>query len=505
MDRSEYYDRVYGCWLGKNIGGTIGAPVEGVKGFVSVPYKEPEDMVANDDIDLQLVWLDVIKRKGLNITARDLADSWLKNIIYPFDEYGVAIANLRAGLNPPLTGYYNNWFMNGMGAPIRSEIWACIFPGRPEIAGWYAWQDACVDHWDEGVYGEVFFAALESAAFSSSSTLIRLVKSALAFLPDSSRIFRAVELTISLYEEGATLRETREKILSEFGHQNFTDSVQNIGFAIAGLLYGEGDLLKTVVSAVNCGYDTDCNGATCGAIIGIIMGKEKLLSAGCKNNDKIVPGWGIKDLSVPSTIGELTEQVIKIGETAKEEKGFAKISVPFHLPPQPEFEPPLSFEFLISRSFSLQDIQDVEKKVIGNRLAEFERIVFRDSFFELEKFFKKPNSAVFLKTYISLPEDKKVKLFPVSTDGVKMWVDGKMVLSHHQHSSFIPAPHRHESPLAELELEKGEHEIILEVMRCEKELEFAWLTAEGDNHLIVDIVYSNKASRSDRVSSLFIS
>ena len=28
---SEYQDKVYGAWLGKNIGGTLGAPYEGKK------------------------------------------------------------------------------------------------------------------------------------------------------------------------------------------------------------------------------------------------------------------------------------------------------------------------------------------------------------------------------------------------------------------------------------------------------------------------------------------
>ena len=29
MERSALYDKIYACWLGKNIGGTLGTPVEG--------------------------------------------------------------------------------------------------------------------------------------------------------------------------------------------------------------------------------------------------------------------------------------------------------------------------------------------------------------------------------------------------------------------------------------------------------------------------------------------
>lgn len=29
IDEDEYYRRTYGAWLGKNVGGTLGEPVEG--------------------------------------------------------------------------------------------------------------------------------------------------------------------------------------------------------------------------------------------------------------------------------------------------------------------------------------------------------------------------------------------------------------------------------------------------------------------------------------------
>ena len=47
---------------------------------------------------------------------------------------------------PPLSGSFNNrFYKNGMGCPIRSEIWACLAPGHPEIATKYAYEDASVE------------------------------------------------------------------------------------------------------------------------------------------------------------------------------------------------------------------------------------------------------------------------------------------------------------------------------------------------------------------------
>lgn len=489
IEKEEYFDRVYGCYLGKNIGGTIGTPLEGNKEFLTIPFKEPSELLANDDLDLQLVYLDILMKKGIKITSYDLADGWLNNITYPFDEYGVAIANLKAGLKPPVTGYYNNWFQNCMGAPIRSEIWACIAPGKPEIAGWYAYQDASIDHWNEGVYGEIFLATLESIAFFDSS-LLSIIKKALSFIPCNSMVYQVVELTQSLYKHGKSLKETRETILQHFGHYNFTDCVQNIGFIIAGLLYGEGDFLKTIISAVRCGYDTDCTGATAGAIIGIMLGREKILKEGYADNDKIVAGWGIKNIYVPETLKELTEEVIKTGyEVIKSENELSKISLPFTLPQIPEFHQPFKFPFLVSESFSIDESGRMEKSMLDGTCNGFKKVIFNSSFFDLNPYFKRAPSSLFLRTVINMKENRKVKLFPASTDGIKMWVDGKLVLSHHQHNNFLPAPHRPGSPLAEIELKKGKHPILLEIIRCNEKLEFGWIIADESNHLITDIEY----------------
>ncbi len=48
----------------------------------------------------------------------------------------------------------------------------------------------------------------------------------------------------------------------------------NLAFVIIGWMYGEGDFGKSICTAVNCGDDTDCTGATLGSIFGIILGKD---------------------------------------------------------------------------------------------------------------------------------------------------------------------------------------------------------------------------------------
>ena len=496
MKRKEYFDRVYGCWLGKNIGGTMGMPFEGEKEFLNLPMAFPEKMLPNDDLDLQLVWLDILRKKGIKISSLDLAKAWGKNIIYAFDEYGVAIANLKMGLNPPLSGMSSNWFKNCMGAPIRSEIWACISPGRPGVAGWYAYQDSSVDHWDEGVYGEIFFACLESMAFINSN-VEELIRNACLFLPKNSKVRKTAELALELFKNGCSLTESRERIIKDFGHHNFTDGPQNIGFTILGLLYGKGDFLKTITAALSCGYDTDCTASSAGAIIGIILGREGVVkNSGLQINEEIKTGEGIRGIEAPKTLTELTENTLEIGVKVLAEKNLPAISRSFTLPcVAPEHIPARQLPCIVSRPFTPDSIKEAEKKFLSNGMVyPGKKNVFNGPYFELGSCFgDAENASIFISTNFRLGENKRLKVFPASTDGVKLWIDGKLVLSHHKHGEFLPAPHRPGSPLVELEMEKGWHRVLLEINRCGKNPEFGWIVADRNNHLVTNLEYKETA------------
>ena len=57
LNREELKDKIYGCWLGKNIGGTLGGPFEGNRNILDVTgYTTPEgEPMPNDDLDLRPV------------------------------------------------------------------------------------------------------------------------------------------------------------------------------------------------------------------------------------------------------------------------------------------------------------------------------------------------------------------------------------------------------------------------------------------------------------------
>lgn len=311
----EYRDKVYACWLGKNIGGTLGAPYEGQKVLHSLTFYDPvpDKAAANDDLDLQLVWLEMLRERGIYPTLSDFADYWTKHLApYPWNEYGFCQRNLARGLRPPISGCFENYYIDEMGSPIRSEVWACVAPGDPQLAASLAWRDSALDHaGGEGTYGEMFWAAVESAAFvlSDPHTLIRI---GLSMIPVWCRISRVIREAVWCYDNGLSWQEARERILFNFGHNQPCHAVQNHGFTVLGWLYGKdyGDKLCT---AVNCGYDTDCTGATLGSVLGIINGTKGIPQEWIDPiGDTIVLHPYTRGLNAPKTVAELTERTTEV-------------------------------------------------------------------------------------------------------------------------------------------------------------------------------------------------
>lgn len=275
----NYLDAVYGGWLGKCIGGAIGAMQENNKGLLDYTIDNvfPAEIPPNDDLDLQVLWLqEVLEKKGTSFTSEDIARAFAEHNLELVNEYAVAIKNIELGILPPVSGVFNNpYFKNSMGCPIRSEIWGFSCPGEPEAAMRYVEMDGCIDHDTESIQGEKLLAAMESAAFFEQD-IRRLLACGLSFVTAGSRLERCVRSVLGWYEAGLPWRETRGRLIREFGSADASYSVVNIGIIVMALLYGERDYSKTLMIAVNSGYDTDCTAATAGAILGQMLGAKRI-------------------------------------------------------------------------------------------------------------------------------------------------------------------------------------------------------------------------------------
>ena len=309
-----YVGKVFGGWIGKSIGGTIGARFEGNKHWTELDPDKlfPETIPPNDDLDLQVLWLKVLEEKGMNLASDDLAEAWLEWCWYPFCEYGVFRRNWRLGIRPPMSGRFTNQrWETGMGCPIRSEIWGYAFPGRPALAAEFAAKDGALDHAEQSIGAEQMFAAMAADAFFEED-LIKLVRKYMAYLPPNSPVEQGVRAALEAFDEGLSLRDARERLILRHGVPEACDARINVPFTILALLYGKGDLLETVLTAVRCGYDTDCTAATACALVGQVLGVKgiprKLIEA---VGDELV--MGIRYARPEATLSALARDTARMG------------------------------------------------------------------------------------------------------------------------------------------------------------------------------------------------
>ncbi|MFH0965386.1 MAG: ADP-ribosylglycohydrolase family protein [Planctomycetota bacterium] len=323
LDARTFRDKVFACWLGKNIGGTLGLPYECLRHTHALTYFDPvpKEPAPNDDLDLQLIWLTLLEEKGLDPPLPHFADYWARYAsAYPWNEYGCFMRNYERGLRPPVAGCFENYFVDEMGAPIRSEIWACLHPADPHAAARMAWKDSSLDHaGGEGMFGEMFWAACQSAAFVESDPLT-LIRIGLNMIPLSSHVARAIREVLWCRASGKTWGVARERIATIFGHSQPCNAVPNHAFTIIGWLYGA-DFGDRLCKAVNCGYDTDCTGATLGATLGIIGGTRAIPRRWSDPVGKrIVLHKFTGDLPAPRDLRELTSRTVALARKAARDK-----------------------------------------------------------------------------------------------------------------------------------------------------------------------------------------
>jgi len=307
------YDRIYGGWLGRAAGCALGKPVEGwtrqqieaylefcgesdITGFF--PYRDDQPdtlprkmgksclpscreniqyMQRDDDTDYTVIGLHVLNRVGPDFRTGDVADVWLQKLPFhcTYTAERVAYKNIVAGLVPPETAYNRNPYRQWIGAQIRADAFGYVCPGQPEKAAGLAWRDACLSHVKNGIYGEMWVAAAIAAAFVERD-VEKVIDIATSEIPAGSRFAAMVKDMKQWRRECPDWKTCWQRIKEKYGHLHPVHTINNAALVILGLLYGERDFGRTIGIAVQSGWDTDCNGATAGSILGVMLGAEAL-------------------------------------------------------------------------------------------------------------------------------------------------------------------------------------------------------------------------------------
>lgn len=234
---------------------------------------------ADDDTNYTVMAQLMIDRRGINFTPKNVLEAWMdyqpKNAYCTAER--VAYMNFLKSYVPPYTAYYKNPYREWIGAQIRGDYYGYI-ANSAEVGAELAWRDASISHIKNGIYGEMLISAMLAYA-KTSENILNVIYAGLSQIPSTSRLYAQAMEMIELYKNGTSREDAFASIHArynnEFSH-DWCHTISNALIVIASLLYGEGDFGKSICMAVETGFDTDCNGATVGSIIGMIYGIDNI-------------------------------------------------------------------------------------------------------------------------------------------------------------------------------------------------------------------------------------
>lgn len=227
----------------------------------------------DDDITYTILGLLVAEDYGLDFTAEDVGKAWLKYLPYACTAEEVALDNLKKGIPASQTADINNPYCQWIGADIRSDPWAYMAPAFPEKAAELAYRDAYISHRRNGIYGEMFFSAAQSAAFAVDNSVDAL-KIGLTEIPKDCLLAKDVKWALSEGLNIKNYKEARQAVDDKFKDMSGVHTNNNACITIFGLMMGGNDVTKVISETVAMGLDNDCTAATAGSIVGAIVGKK---------------------------------------------------------------------------------------------------------------------------------------------------------------------------------------------------------------------------------------
>jgi len=293
----------------------------------SINHMEPDD-----DIHFTVANLCVYEKHGSEFTWNDIADWWLSNLamtefctaeVQALLNYASMTARWgsdggpRSVATPDYTRRFRNPYREWIGAQIRSDFWGWVSPLDPYQATEFAFRDASWTHERNGIYGAMFFSAMQSLAFGQSS-IESLICEALTFIPPKSRLAQTIVTTVEISQVHTkwddahsilfdTLNETRTR------HMSPVHTINNAAICVLALLFGNEDPFHAARLAVMSGLDTDCNAATVGAVLGVMHGSDIC-------SDQLVARLGDKvstriassqDLVIPNLVDRTVASIVK--------------------------------------------------------------------------------------------------------------------------------------------------------------------------------------------------
>ncbi len=347
----DYRDKMKGGWIGQIAGVCWGAPTEfkwrdKIMPEGDVPKWQPEminQAFGQDDLYVEMTFLRSLEEYGLDVPIRQAGIDFA-NSEYPlWCANDAGRKNLRRGIAPPDSSHPKfNKCPNDIDYQIEADFAGLISPGMPNSVIGLGEKFGRLMNYGDGVYGGQFMGGMYAEAFFERD-LNRVIQAGLACIPAGSQYAGMVRDMVRWYRENPeNWQKTWELCLQKYRKDPAYQKSSNGGIDVKingamillGLLYGAGDVEKTVVISMRGGYDSDCNPSSAAGVLGAMTGFLKLPEHYTKML-KLEPKFSYTAYNVPALLDvceKLARQVVaqQGGRVEKGADGKERFVIPAH-------------------------------------------------------------------------------------------------------------------------------------------------------------------------------
>jgi hypothetical protein len=293
ISRAALEDKIRGGWAGQMIGVSYGAPTEfKSNGKINEDVlkwspERVENAIDQDDLYVEMTFAEVMDRVGLEATSEQYGEMFKDSQYSLWHANAGARRNLNRGIKAPLSGQPKyNIHANDIDFQIESDFIGLMTPGLPRESNKYADRVGRVMNAGDGLYGGLLFGALYSAAFFENDPH-EVVKRALQSIPAESGYAKLIGDVLAWHAQyPRDWKKTWALLEAKWNKDDVCpdgalvpfniDARLNGAYVVMGLLYGDGDMGKTLEVATRGGQDSDCNPSSAAGVLGVILGYSKI-------------------------------------------------------------------------------------------------------------------------------------------------------------------------------------------------------------------------------------
>jgi ADP-ribosylglycohydrolase len=323
VPESVLRDRIRGAWLGQMIGVSWGFPTEFYARYIWELFPEihqvdgvPQNIYAayeggpipleklprwrpelinggytQDDLYVEVPFMETLARHGVNAGWGPLGAALARSQFPLWHANAAARRNLRAGIPAPRSGHYSNGGeSDDIDWQIESDFVGLMNPGQPHSAADIAFRAGHVTNYGDGVYGGVFVATMISRAFTATSVR-EIAEAGRQAVPRGSKYRALLDQVFADHDRGESFGANLAALNARWGTDDRCrewggardplniDAKLNGAYILLGLLYGEGDLARSMRLTMACGQDSDCNVSSVGSVLGAFYGRDAMAAS----------------------------------------------------------------------------------------------------------------------------------------------------------------------------------------------------------------------------------